>query len=56
MVGREMEEEVLGIMGEERKLLEEILKRRSSSLDQVLVGERMLKAVMEGRVLGIQGR
>jgi hypothetical protein len=43
-----MDEEVLAMVGEERKLLEKIRERLRKSLDQVLAGEGVQKAVVVG--------
>jgi hypothetical protein len=49
-------EEGLDTVGEERKLLEEIRKRQSRWLDQGMIGEWILKAIIEVRTLGKAGR
>jgi hypothetical protein len=45
-------EEVLGTVGEDRRLQGEIWKRQSRWLQQVLLGEGMLKAVIGGEDMG----
>ena len=49
-------EEVLDMVGEERKMLAEIKRRQRVWMERVLMGEGMLKTVIEGRMLGKRGR
>ena len=53
---RKTNEEVLDIVGENRKLLREVRTRQKKWMEEVLRGSGMLKAVIEGRMLGKRGR
>lgn len=44
------------MVGEERKLLDEIKRRQRVWMERVLTGEGILKTVIEGRMLGKRGR
>ena len=44
------------IAGEKRKLLREVRTRQKKWMEEVLRGSGMLKAVIEGRMLGKRGR
>ena len=53
---KKMNEEVLTAVGEERCIVQAILKRKNNWIGHVMRGDSLLKTVIEGRMLGKKPR
>jgi hypothetical protein len=53
---RKTNEEVLTAVGEERCIVQTLLKRKKNWMGHVIRGDRLLKLVIEGRMLGKKPR